>query len=812
MKQIALIILLVCPYILGQGNTIPRRIDALETDVDSLYTKTSHIVTPQMFGAVGDSTTDCYTAFNDAVNFLFDNDGGELTIPAGNYVIDSLWELPRSLTASGDNPYNGKPLKITGAGAFMSGRNTNNVPIGGTVLILKYAGSEGYKIFTQGNANVEISGITFYSPGTDSNAFILTTNTNLHINNCAFWGARTGTSANQDAIILGGTYTGNPARGDSSGFQGYGTVIRDNYFNKIRRAVYGRAFANSVVFSDNNIWNSCGSNLGNGAAIEFDGLNALPVQNNDAGGMISGNLIEMPSYPYAIKLKNASHFSLIGNNLYDPSVITQGFYYLDTSAVYNYIQRGYHSDAKPMFVEINSGSNTIIDYGASQYSYFSQRLDLDIVRFSTTNSPYWVNPSDVTQDFDVVTSFSPQPYWYLRYIDTTGATPEIMLQLTRASSTNHYLNIYGSEARIVAPDASASLRLHQGSGGTLWLGVVNNLSVSSAGVLTSSLSTGTAPFSITSTTAVDNLTVKRISTPSFIGDAATDLDMGNNDLLGVQTLNLAGTQEDTTGLNARDIYIDGGTNQLYVVRGANLVVNGDFDDWTDIWSPTGWNVSNDDSVNRYVEESPTGQLHFYYEAQADTQLFCYQTGATIGVTYGYSFEVKSISGLVDVTSVLGIAGGVLEVGIYAGEFTATSAGLFQIKSYTDTSTCDLVIDNIKVWQKTGGDKQLPIFSKTEFHPILNPAIDDTMDFNFYDDSTTVDSIHYKVDDSLCVNWSFGSNGWETNMITTPDTLTGEGTITTLNNAGISARNELQMYFIYIGDTAVNSWFKIYRRE
>jgi hypothetical protein len=783
-------------------------------DLDSLYTKTSHIVTPEMFGAVGDSITDCYTAFDDAVNSLFDNNGGELTIPAGYYVINSLWELPRSLTAVGDNPYSGKPIKITGAGAYMSGRTVGTVPIGGTVLILNYSGDEGYKIFSQGNANVEISGITFYSPGADSNVFILSTNTNLQIHNCSFWGARTGTSANQDAIILGGTYTGNPARGDSSGFQGYGTVIRDNYFNKIRRAVYGRAFANSVVVSDNNLWNSCGSNLENGAAIEFDGLNALPVVNNDAGGSISGNLIEMGGYPYAIKLKNASQFSVIGNNFYDQSSTTLGYYYLDTSAVYNYIQRGYHGDIKPMFVEIETGTNTFVDFGASQYTYWSQRMSFgSIVRFTNTNPIYWVNSNDMTQNFNLSFSFSSQPIWYLDYVDTTGSS-ETLLIVRRADATHHYLEMLGADTRIVSSDASSDLRLYQGSGGDLWLGVAGNLRVSSLGRLTSTITTGTSPFNITSTTPVDNLTVKRIFDPSFLGDTQTDLDMNSKEITAIKKINAPGTPSDTSNTNAGDYIYDLNTGQVSIVIGENLVANGDFTDWTGSAKsalPDNWLFTPArDTTLFYVEQSPTGEAHVIHDG---TIIAFYQTSVfSVGVTYGYSFEITDINDTMEV-SWGGVNIAYTSTGIYTGEFTALSGDL-SVATFRAGSAADITIDNIRAWQKIGGNKQAPVY----IHNLpyvsnwTNQTLDDTLSLFLTDKALQIDSIKFRVDDSTGVKMTFGSLGLGTTILESDTLTSGWTTITSFNDNTIDADNEVYLYFTYIGDTATFIRWKIYWRE
>jgi len=98
----------------------------------------------------------------------------------------------------------------------------------------------------------------------------------------------------------------------------------------------------------------------------------------------------------------------------------------------------------------------------------------------------------------------------------------------------------------------------------------------------------------------------------------------------------------------------------------------------------------------------------------------------------------------------------------------------------------------------------------EFHPMIAVTVDDTIPINFYNSATTWDSIKYKVDDSVRVQFEFGANGTGTDVLSITDTLTGSGTITSFNDATIPANSEVQMYFIYMGDTANKIWFDIYK--
>lgn len=86
MKKIILLILIFVGYLYPQaGNTIPRRVDTLETDVDSLYTKTSHIVKIEEYVGAYDTS-----------------DGWSLVIQAA---VDANLETNNTILFSGNKTY-----------------------------------------------------------------------------------------------------------------------------------------------------------------------------------------------------------------------------------------------------------------------------------------------------------------------------------------------------------------------------------------------------------------------------------------------------------------------------------------------------------------------------------------------------------------------------------------------------------------------------------------------------------------------------------------------------------------------------------
>jgi Pectate lyase superfamily protein len=222
------------------------------------------------------------------------------------------------------------------------------------------------KFDTRGLGLLEITGLTFMEGGTATTPFLSTTNTTLHIHDCAFIGFGAGTGCQQDAIILGGLSTIMDGGFDAP-FQGYGTVIEANYFNHIRRGIWGRTYCNGCVFCDNTWWSNCGSTA-NEAAIDIIGL----PSNTCSGNVIRGNLIEVSSYTYAIKLDYAIGTTIIGNNYYDPTATVSAYIRLGVNANYNFIIHGFHSDGYPAVSDLSNNSNTVLTYHQGQRTLWTQ--------------------------------------------------------------------------------------------------------------------------------------------------------------------------------------------------------------------------------------------------------------------------------------------------------------------------------------------------------------------------------------------------------------------------------------------------------
>ena len=306
----------------------------------------------------GDITTAFAAAVTQLLGAAGAGPGGTIRLSSGDCTVTSLPTLPNTGGSAPTQP----PLRITGQGASANGYWTG-LPAGGTRLNLTQNATVA-KIDTRGAGLLEIDHITLMDGGSDCSAFIQTTNTTLHIHDNAFSGTASGSSACNDAMILGGTST---TIGGSSiaPFQGYGTVIEDNFFDKIKRGVYGQAFANAVVVRDNTWSGTCGGV----AAVEFAGASS----NGNYGGIIVGNLFEISNYNYAAKLAYTDRFTFSDNNIYDSTGTTIAVYRFESTANHNQVVMGSNDGTTPpLFSDAGSYNSQISSVAGIHHLNFQQ--------------------------------------------------------------------------------------------------------------------------------------------------------------------------------------------------------------------------------------------------------------------------------------------------------------------------------------------------------------------------------------------------------------------------------------------------------
>lgn len=315
------------------------------------------IVHISSFGGVGDGVTDDSAALTAAMAALSSRRGGIIEFDAKPYLFLSTIRPPYVDHAQWPQM---KPLKFQGSGAHWSGSSSGVVTgspiIGGTTFDLR-GGNQYGKIQLRGLGLFESEGITYTNLGTsDAFPIIHTTNTTLHLTHNAFMGHLTkyGSTCDQDAIILGGTVNAF-SNTETAGFQGYGTVIDSNFFERIRRGVHARVWSNSNVIRHNTAWVNCGNALAGGAFIDINGDSG--ASDYAEGNIIDGNLIEMFNYTYAISLIWAKSTIVIGNAGWDGSGLNQAVVFAQNSTYASLVIGSVGPVGIPYFFESTAQAN-----------------------------------------------------------------------------------------------------------------------------------------------------------------------------------------------------------------------------------------------------------------------------------------------------------------------------------------------------------------------------------------------------------------------------------------------------------------------
>lgn len=340
--------------------------------------------------------TDQTSKLNAALSAVHTAGGGPLYLPRGSggaaYRIDGAVQLPNLNPGTSYPKQNG--LRLFGDTETISGRSNAN-PQGGTILDMRHTGTA--KILTLGDGVFELDHLTLRNESSDATPFLYTTGTVLKVHHVGFFGqsSKSGSSCDQDAIILGGTDAGAGDGTANSPFQGYGTVIENCYFSKIRRAAFLRTYCNAVVIRDNWIGHACGSNLAGGACFELLGHST----NSCGGNVFLNNQLEVIAYPYPFKGEWAVQNVFAFNSFYDESATTLAYYRMEANAVFNTIVAGVLNGAYPTISEVGAAlnTNTVIMGAQGQQSRFPQGIDTRGILQARSLVVDGGNGSDLTQ-------------------------------------------------------------------------------------------------------------------------------------------------------------------------------------------------------------------------------------------------------------------------------------------------------------------------------------------------------------------------------------------------------------------------------
>lgn len=206
----------------------------------------------------------------------------------------------------------------------------------------------------------ELDHMNLVDTSTDSARFVLDINTTLAIHDNLFSGTASGTSAVNDAIVLGGTTTsiGNAV---TDAFQGYGSYITHNFFDKIRSGVLLQVFAQAVPVTNNTWSKTCGGTNLVGAIGIGTGTGTSD------GNIFGGNLFETANYPYTYFVNSSAHNNLFyGDTFWDATATTLFLFHFVSSSAGNVAYISHDATVTAAKVSDNNqpaGPNTVMDQG-----------------------------------------------------------------------------------------------------------------------------------------------------------------------------------------------------------------------------------------------------------------------------------------------------------------------------------------------------------------------------------------------------------------------------------------------------------------
>lgn len=326
-----------------------------------------NVVTLEQFGGVGDGNPATGTGtVNDAAMVAalaaLATSGGTLEIGAKCYRFTQDFDLPNTFPGGYTVPIQPN-IRIQGQGAHFSGEGSP--VISGSILMWTAGSGRPGRITTKGQGLLAGEGVTYLSrEGTTAGSgrpFFFTTNTTLLLQRNAGITLKSLAQCDDDFAVLGGTTT-TLGSGDDAPFQGYGTIISDNFFNGIRRGAFCRVYANANRFERNTFWTHCGSNLSVGARAAFEVSGQASGGGSDyaVSNTFANNLVEISSaYDYAIRLSYATNTLCLHNDCYDTVSQFVATVRIESSCSAIYVFASM-ADGKPAVSDATNGTTTVI--------------------------------------------------------------------------------------------------------------------------------------------------------------------------------------------------------------------------------------------------------------------------------------------------------------------------------------------------------------------------------------------------------------------------------------------------------------------
>ena len=323
--------------------------------------------TLEQFGGVGDGNPETGTgtvnnAAMDAALAALAVTGGTLQLGAKCYRFTKDFDIPNTFPGGYVVPIQAN-IRIDGAAAHGAGEGAP--VLSGSILMWTAGTGRPGRIMTKGQGLLAGTGVTYLSrEGTTAGSgrpFFFTTNTTLTLTGNAGLTLKEREQCDDDFAVLGGRTTV-LGSADDAPFQGYSTIISDNFFNGIRHGALLQCYANANRFERNVFWTKCGSNLtvGQRAPFQVNGQAASGGADYAVSNVFAHNLVEIVSaYDYAVRLQWASQTQCLANDCYDAQAQFVAQVRIESTCDTTYVHASI-ADGHPAVSDATSGASTVI--------------------------------------------------------------------------------------------------------------------------------------------------------------------------------------------------------------------------------------------------------------------------------------------------------------------------------------------------------------------------------------------------------------------------------------------------------------------
>ena len=270
---------------------------AAQTAVNAARNAEPRVYLAADFGADPTGVTPADSAWSAAMAALAAKGGGTLILDGEAFRFNQRLDYPTTaVDAVGDAGY---PIRVRGRGARTASTNgLDRYQKGGTRLLLNFSSWAMIAMTGFGRQSLEDVTLVQVFSATSTEPFIFVRHASAEIKNVEIVGhsSRSGTACIQAGILLGDP---------TQPFGGYGTLIQNVTFNRVRRCIIFGQACNSTRVENVVVSELCGA-ADDSPAFLFDGQSG-----ECRGNTIDGAVVESYNYAYLCEFKNNATHNMI---------------------------------------------------------------------------------------------------------------------------------------------------------------------------------------------------------------------------------------------------------------------------------------------------------------------------------------------------------------------------------------------------------------------------------------------------------------------------------------------------------------------